>query len=107
MTGTALGDDFADYKVKQDLYTAFEYNTIITEPDLLGLFFELDLPADFVTDGKIITQLAELTDPNGETLVMECTVQVGNPDFTRVSEWYGTVDTAESGVTFKDQSFGT
>ena len=107
MDGTALGDDFADSQVKQDLYTAFESNSIITEPDTLGLFFDLDLPSDFVTDGKIITQLAELTNSDGQTLTMECTVQVGNPDFTRVSEWVGTVDTTETGVTFEDQSFGT
>ena len=106
MDGTALGDDFADSKVKQDLYTAFESNSIITEPDTLGLFFDLDLPSDFVTDGKIITQLAELTNSDGQTLTIECTVQVGNPDFTRVSEWVGTVDTTETGVTFEDQDFG-
>lgn len=67
----------------------------------------MDLPEDFIKQGQIITQYAQLTNSNSETLVMECTIQVGNPYFTRVNEYYGTADPTETGVTFETQTFGT
>ena len=88
---TVLGNDFADSKVAQALYTGFISSTDINEDDVLSLFFEMDLPEDFIQDGQIITQYAQLSTSSVD-LVMECTTQVGNPYFTIVNEYYGTTD---------------
>jgi len=63
----------------------------------------MDLPEANLPDGAIIMQIVSLTpksDPNADAITIGCSVQVGNPDATKVYEWNGTgsMDYATTGT---------
>jgi hypothetical protein len=51
---------WTDEVAAQGMSTAYETNTILTEPDLLKFYFKLDLPSSRVQDGYILYQYATL-----------------------------------------------
>ena len=66
------------------MYTAYEVNNILDEPDILGIYFSLDVPSESLEDGFIVYQWATLSTSSSNSMTITCKVTVGDADSVQV-----------------------